>query len=106
MPALKEVGHEMLLLAEVSGAGVKIHPTTVQMSQNVTQMGVKAVGQATPPPAISVTLPLTDEQIAQGLHQSIMSSWRWMAEWCVRRLKQVHLGFKIIHGKIMRVKYA
>lgn len=102
-PALKEVGHEVPLTAEVSGAGVKIHPTTIQLPQKVSQMGVKVVGQAPAPPVITVKLPLSDEQIAQGLHQSIMSSWRWMAEWCIRRLKQVHLGFKSIHGKIMRV---
>ncbi len=93
VPALKEVGHELSLAAEVSGAGVKIQPTTVQMPQNVTQMGVKVVGQGAPPPVVSVTLPLTDEQIAQGLHQSIISSWRWLAEWCVWRLKQLHKTF-------------
>lgn len=104
--SLKEVGHEVVLPPEVTAAGVKLTPTTVAVPPKVSQMGVTAVGQSTPPPAISVTLPLNDEQIAQGLHQSIMSSWRWLAEWCIRRLKKVHLGLKTIHGKIMRVVYA
>ncbi|MBI3577343.1 hypothetical protein HY086_04875 [Candidatus Gottesmanbacteria bacterium] len=90
VPALKEVGHEVPLKAEVSGAGVKIHPTTVAIPQKVSQMGVTAVGQASPLPTVTVTLPLTDDQIAQGLHASITSSWRWLAEWCVRKLKQLH----------------
>ena len=105
VPAIKEIGHEVPLPSEVVSVGVSQKPTTVQLPASVSQMGVKAVGQATAPPAVVVTLPLTDDQIAQGLHQSIMSSWRWLSEWCIRRLKQVHLGFKTIHGKIMRVKY-
>ena len=89
-PALTEVGREAPLAAEVSQAGVKIHPTSVTLPQPVSQMGVTAVGQSTPPPAVSVTLPLTDDQIAAGLHQGITSSWRWLAEWCMRKLKQLH----------------
>lgn len=89
-PALKEIGREVPLSSEVSQAGVKIHPTSVTLPQPVTQMGVTAVGQSTPPPAISVTIPLTDDQIAWGLHASITSSLRWLSEWCVRKLKQLH----------------
>lgn len=87
---LKDVGREAPLPQEVSGAGVKIHPTSINLPQPVAQMGVTAVGQSTPPPAVTVTLPLSDDEIAQGLHQSITSSWRWLAEWCVRKLKQLH----------------
>lgn len=104
VPALKEIGRELPLSAEVSQVGVKIHPTSVTLPQSVTEMGVTTVGQSTPPPAISVTLPLTDDQIAAGLHQSITSSLRWLSEWCVRKLKQFHLGLKAIHGKMTRVK--
>ena len=90
-PTLKDVsGKEIELPKEVAAAGVKVQPTTVQLPQAVTQMGLTPMGQAAPPPAVTVALPLTDDQIVQGLKQSITSSWRWLAEWCVRKLKQIH----------------
>ena len=76
-------------IKEVAAAGVRTQPTTVQLPQVVTQMGVAPVGQAVMPQAPAVALPLTDDQIAQGLKQSITSSWRWLAEWCIRKLKQL-----------------
>lgn len=95
-PALKDVsGKEIELPKEVVAAGVRTQPTTIQLPAAVSQMGVSAVGTNTQTPAAAVALPLTDDQIALGLKQSIMSSWRWLAEWCVRKLKQLH---KKIHA--------
>lgn len=90
-PGLKDVtGKEMELPREVAAAGVTTQPTTVQIPQPIAQMGVKAIGDAVVPLAPPVTLPLTDEQIALGLKQSVTTSWRWLAEFCVRKLKQLH----------------
>lgn len=90
-PTVKDVsGIEIELPKEVAAAGVKPQPASVQLPQAVVQMGVTPIEQATPPPAATVVLPLTDDQIARGLKQSITSSWRWLAEWCVRKLKQLH----------------
>ncbi len=36
-----------------------------------------------------VTLPLTDDQIQEGLHHKIWESIRWLAEWCVRQIKMI-----------------
>ncbi len=36
-----------------------------------------------------VTLPLTDDQIKQGLHHKIWEGIRWLAEWCARQLKVI-----------------
>ncbi|OGG24186.1 hypothetical protein A3A79_03270 [Candidatus Gottesmanbacteria bacterium RIFCSPLOWO2_01_FULL_43_11b] len=88
-PALKEVGKEGELPPEVTGAGVQMHPTNVPLPQPVQQLGVKQVGTTAVQQPASVTLPLSDDQIAKGLHQSITSSWRWLAEWCMRKLKQI-----------------
>lgn len=88
---------------ELTSAGVTIHPTTIPVPQPVAKMGVQATGANIPTPAATVSLPLTDDQIATGLNQGIASSWRWLATWCIRRLKQVHMGLKAIHGKVMRV---
>lgn len=95
-PTLKDVsGKEIELPKEVIAAGVRTQPTTIQLPQAATQMGVRSVGTNVQTPAPAVALPLTDDQIALGLKQSIMSSWRWLAEWCVRKLKQLH---KKIHA--------
>ncbi|MBI4065494.1 hypothetical protein HY409_03970 [Candidatus Gottesmanbacteria bacterium] len=93
-PPLKDIGtHEVELTHEVASVGVKVQPTSVALPQNVQQLGVKPSGPTTPVASGStVTLPLTDDQIAKGLHQSITSSWRWLAEWCVRKIKQLHSG--------------
>ncbi len=95
-PTLKDVsGKEIELPKEVVAAGVTTQPTTVQLPAAVTQMGVTPVGNSVVTQVPAVALPLTDDQIALGLKQSIVSSWRWLAEWCVRRLKQFH---KKIHA--------
>lgn len=106
-PGLKDVsGKEIELPKEVTAAGVSSQPTTVAIPQTVAQMGVKAVGDAVVPVAPPTPLPLTDDQIALGLKQSVTSSWRWLAEFCRRRLKQMHIGLKAIHGKLTRVQSA
>ena len=97
VPLMQEVGQETPLSNEVAKAGVTIQPTSVTLPPPIQTLGVKAVGLAAPAvvATATVSLPLTDDQIVRGLHQSIMSSWRWLAEWCVRQLKQ-------LHGKIIK----
>lgn len=97
-------GQEFELPKEVISAGIRAQPTTIPIPQSVAQMGVKPVGGNIPvQTTTTVVLPLTDDQIAVGLHQSITNSWRWLAEWCVRRLRQLHIAVKTIHGKLIRV---
>lgn len=86
---LKEVGKEVELPPEVASTGVKVQPTTVKIPPKVSQMGVTPMGQAAS--TSSRNIPLTDDQIAQGLTQSITSSWKWLALWCIRKLKQLRL---------------
>lgn len=38
-------------------------------------------------------LPLTDDQIGQGLHADIKNSWRWLSQWCVKKLNRA--GFRL-----------
>lgn len=91
------------LSKEVASAGVSIHPTTIPIPPPVASMGVKSASANIPMPTAAVTLPISDEQIAQGLGKSIKESFRWLAEWCLRRLKQVHIGLQSIHGRLTRV---
>ncbi len=101
----KEIGPDTEQLPpEIASIGVKIHPTTIAVPQTLQQLGVQPAGANVGAPTLTIALPLTDDQIAQGLTQSITSSYHWLAEWCIRRLKQMHVGLKQIHGSITRVK--
>jgi hypothetical protein len=102
--SFRPTGQEVELSPEVISSGVTVQPTSIPIPPSVTQMGVAAVGQNVMPAPPAVTLPLSDDQIEEGLKKSVSSSWRWMAEWCVRKLKQLHMGLKIIHGKLTRVR--
>ncbi len=98
-------GQEMELPKEVAGAGVRLQPTSIPIPTPVSQMGVKPAGNNVPVQTTPTTpLPLTDDQIAAGLRVSIINSWRWLSEWCVKRLKQLHVAVKSIGGKGIRVK--
>lgn len=98
-------GQEAAVPKEVLTAGVKVRPTTIPIPQSVAQMGVKPSGHNIPvQTTTTVVLPLTDDQIVVGLHQNFANSWRWLAEWCVRRLKQVHIAVKTVHGTLIREK--
>ena len=98
-------GQEMELPKEVAGAGVRIQPTSIPIPPPVSQMGVKPAGNNVPVQTVpAVALPLTDDQIAMGLRQSIVNSWRWLSEWCVKRLKQLHITLRSAGGKNVRVK--
>jgi hypothetical protein len=89
-PLITGVGSEVELSPEVKKAGVTVKSDTITVPAPVQQLGVTPVGPSMPAPSKAATtnLPLSDDQIAKGLHQSIMSSWRWLAEWCKRQLLQ------------------
>ncbi len=93
---LTPMGQEVELPKEVAAAGVSTRPTSVPIPPKVSQMGVAPLGQnvSAVPSTGTITLPLTDDQIAQGMRQNVTSSWRWLAEWCKRRLKELHLWRK------------
>lgn len=88
-------GVEMELPKEVIGAGVKMQPTSIKIPPPVQSMGVKATGISAPMSnGSSVTLPLTDTEIAEGMKQNITSSLRWLSEWCIFQLKKIGLNKK------------
>lgn len=93
---------EFELPKEVASVGVRTQPTTVPVPPPVAKLGVKPIGANVPLPTQTVALPLTDDQIVQGLRQSVTSSFRWFAEWCLRRLKQLHIAVKTVGGKLVR----
>lgn len=92
IPTDGEQNKDTELPKEVSAVGVTMQGTTVILPKIVASLGVKVINPVAVPATISktITLPLTDDQIAKGLHESIISSVRWLAQWCERRLKQLH----------------
>lgn len=83
---------EIELPKEVSQAGVSVTPTTIPIPANVQQLGVAPAGVNVQAVATPQVVPLSDVQIVEGLKQGVKTSWRWLAEWCVRRIKQLHHG--------------
>lgn len=96
--ALSEVPSAQLesanLSPEVQKAGVSIRPTSFPVPASLEKIGVAPAGEnvSVVPPALSV--PLTDEKIAQGLQQNITSAWLWLATWCQRRLLVIRRGLR------------
>ncbi|OGG04146.1 hypothetical protein A2Z33_03220 [Candidatus Gottesmanbacteria bacterium RBG_16_52_11] len=92
-PTLTEVGKDIELPKEVAQSGVSIPPTTIPIPQILKSAGVAPQGaNVTLPKPQPSSVPLTDDQIAQGLKKSVFDSWRWLAEWCTRKLKQLRLA--------------
>lgn len=51
----------------------------------------------------TVVLPISDAMVMKGLHASITSSLRWLAEWAEYLLKKAHITLKRIHGHVVRM---
>lgn len=83
---------EMELPKEVSAIGVTQQPTVVPIPQPISQLGVKPTGSNIPvQTSPSFVMPLSDSELAQGLHISVINSFRWLAEWCQRQLKMLKI---------------
>jgi hypothetical protein len=70
----------------------------VKISQELEQLGVQGVPPVRPP-AVSdsdddddnvIVLPLSEEEIEEGLHRKVRDSFRWLAEWCLKIVKMAH----------------
>jgi hypothetical protein len=87
---LQSAGLEMELPKEVSAVGVTQQPTVVPIPPHISQLGVKPTGLNIPvQTSPSVVIPLSDSELAQGLHISVINSFRWLAEWCQKQLKMI-----------------
>ena len=49
-------------------------------------------------------LPLTDDQIGAGLDGNVKASGTWLATWCEKQLKRIHIHLKKIGQHFVRVK--
>jgi len=103
--AVEEVGKEIEPAKEIEKLGVQLKKEEIKLPPAVEKMGVRPSGAAMPAPsAPAVTLPLTDDQVVKGLAFPLISSLRWLAEFCLRQLKKAHIGLKKVHGKMVRIE--
>jgi hypothetical protein len=73
---------------EVSGWVEKL-PTAeeIQLPQPVVDDFGQVLVQSSAPRQQKITLPLTTDQLKFGLREKVISSLRWLAEWCLRLIK-------------------
>ncbi|MBI4137560.1 hypothetical protein HY469_05865 [Candidatus Roizmanbacteria bacterium] len=48
-------------------------------------------------------IPLTDDQLNDGLTKPPTDSFRWLAEWCLKQLKLMHVHITKVNGRFIRV---
>jgi len=75
----------------------------VEVSPDLQEIGVTANTATSYPSYKSLKLPISDEKVMVGLKAPISSGLRWLAEFCIFLLKQVHVNLKVAHGKVLRV---
>lgn len=106
LSSVRDLGKEEELAPEVKGAGVRAVSDRLDVPEDILKVGVRPPPLQVPLTAtLGIKLPITDEKIEQGLHQSVLSSLRWLAEWCIYQLKRAHLTILKIQGKVRRVRY-
>lgn len=92
-PVTPEIPPEIEQVEAVAGA-------EIYLPQPVTDDSGATVMDNAAPQQVTVTLPLTDEEMNQALHLKIIYSLRWLAEWMKRLLKIVGGKFLYKSGTI------
>ncbi len=101
--SLEETMGEMELEPDLEQAGLQKVSETIDLPPDMVKMGAQTVGMTQPvATTTTVKLPINDDQIIIGLHMKIYSSLRWLAEWCLKKLKKAHIHLKKMGGKTIR----
>lgn len=104
-PFIKDLSSEEQISTEVKELGVEQKRENFSIPAELKESGFRQSGISAPvnyKPTLH--LPINDEKIEQGLHANILSSIRWLSEWCKFQLKRLHLAIKVIHGRVIRVR--
>lgn len=104
-PYWEEYGREIELEKELEELGIqKVEEGEVELPPRIAEeMGVKPFVPSIPQ-MIGGKTPLTDDQIAQGVKKyRLTDSVFWLAEWCLKKLKQAHVKIKWAKGKLLRI---
>lgn len=74
---------------EVAGWLERVERDDIPEPATIVHEGKPIVSPVAPNQA-QVTLPLTADDLKKGLHQKLIESFRWLAEWCWRLIKKYH----------------
>ena len=88
--------------AEV-GEYLKTQNTDPEIHPELKKAGLQTIHRDSLDEKHKIELPIPDEEVLEGLHKPINTSWRWLAEIALFMLKQAHLGLKAVHGHVVRV---
>ena len=111
MPALVDTPMEEVVEHEIP-TEVKKHVAKtherIDIPPDLQQVGVTSSGQDVTVSQVvkpsGPKLPLTDDQIAVGLHARIKTSLRWLAEWCFKQLKKAHYHLTQVGNHFTRTR--
>lgn len=76
---------------------------TIELPPDLKKLGLQSASTTQFSSYQNIKLPITDEKIVVGLHAPVTSSLRWLATLATYLLARVHLGLKVVHGKVIRV---
>lgn len=62
--------------------------TVTEVKEQLDDMGKIVSAQFAVHTKPNIVLPMGKEQMAEGLHQGVLKSARWLAEWCVMMIKK------------------
>lgn len=82
---------------------IQVESDKFELDPKLKKAGLEVIDSSSLDPRHNVKLPIQDDQIIEGLHKPINSSWRWLAEIALFMLKRAHISLKKIHGHIVRV---
>lgn len=85
IPAVPEVEKKL----EEEGYIEKVEKEA-ELAKPVVDDYTQQVLMAPPRQKATPTLPLTEEEVKEGLHHHVWEAIRWLAEWCVRQIKLLH----------------
>ena len=76
---------------------------TIELPPDLKKMGLQSTSSSQFSSYQNIKLPISDEKVVVGLHAPVTTSLRWLATLAVYLLARVHLGLKVVHGKVIRV---
>ncbi len=76
---------------------------SIELPPDLKKMGLQAATSSQFNSYQNIKLPISDEKIVVGMRAPITSSIRWLSAFAVYLLARVHLGLKVIHGRVIRV---
>lgn len=82
---------------------VKAEQSIPEIHPQLKKAGLRAIEHESLDTKHKIELPISDEDVMEGLHKPVTSSWRWLAEIAFFMLKHAHLSLKKIHGHVVRV---